>query len=209
MMENMLYVNTGKSNNVSSNMPPDNGPDTNPYSRLNREEPFYDEFENYNLTDDEDEPGYGEPYNPKDADNTDTGVTYTGDEQLYAVPGDSGDYEEPNPNPEELNVYDDVITDDDNDYNDTNLGITPGNTAEKKKELNTYGIYGGFNAYVVLRTKKYKRMLKNRKKNNTKYNRLRVNRKYTHKVCRHTNKRRNRRNISKKKKPKRYIITRR
>ena len=93
--------------------------------------------------------------------------------------------------------------------NDTKFGIKLGNTAAIQKDLNKLGINGGFNAYVVLRTKKYKRILKNRKKTNTKYNRLRVNRKYTHKVCRHTNKRRNRRNISKKKKPKRYSITRR
>ena len=60
----------------------------------------------------------------------------------------------------------------------------------------------------LLRTKKYKRILKNRKKTNTKYNILR-NRKHTHKVRRHTNKCRNRCNISKTRKTKRHNITRR
>ena len=132
---------------------------------------------------------------------------YAPSAELYDDPYLPGYAENGEVDVKEVNIEEgkDVNTTD----NDTKFGITPGNTAAKTEELKARGVRGGFNAYVVLRTKKYKRMLKNRKKTNTKYNRLRVNRKYTHKVCRHTNKRRNRRNISKKKKPKRYIITRR
>ena len=73
------------------------------------------------------------------------------------------------------------------------LYIKQGNTKDKKGLLKNLGVdvHGvGYSARrpSLLRTKKYKRILKNRKKTITKYNRLRVNRKYTHKVCRHNNK---------------------